>query len=462
MHFQGILGLIVLLAVAFAASENRRRVNFKGTVAGVLLQVLIAAVLLNLPLFKQIFLYMNSVVLALNEASKAGTSFVFGYLGGGPLPFAGSTGMSYILAFQALPLVLLVGALSALLFYWRVLPHVVKGFSFLFQKLLNIGGALSLGASTTIFLGMVESPLLIKPYLSEMTRSELFTLMACGMASIAGTVMVLYSTFLQGVIPDPLGHVLTASLIHIPAAITIARVMIPETNEQTAGALIPEQTAGSSMEAITKGTLDALTLLLNIIAMLIVAVALVALVNEGLALLPEIDGRGVTLQMLLGYIMAPIVWLFGIPWAEARTAGYLMGTKTILNELLAFLDLAKLPPGALSPRSKLIMTYALCSFANFGSTGILIGGLGSMVPGRRSEIVSLGIKALLAGTLATCMTGAVVSFSCDASCFPVAPFPPPFGPPLSPFPIFLTFTDSADYNSCSGKNYGYIYYISST
>jgi CNT family concentrative nucleoside transporter len=410
MHFQGILGLIVLLAVAFAASENRRRVNFKGTVAGVLLQVLIAAVLLNLPLFKQIFLYMNSVVLALNEASKAGTSFVFGYLGGGPLPFAGSTGMSYILAFQALPLVLLVGALSALLFYWRVLPHVVKGFSFLFQKLLNIGGALSLGASTTIFLGMVESPLLIKPYLSEMTRSELFTLMACGMASIAGTVMVLYSTFLQGVIPDPLGHVLTASLIHIPAAITIARVMIPETNEQTAGALIPEQTAGSSMEAITKGTLDALTLLLNIIAMLIVAVALVALVNEGLALLPEIDGRGVTLQMLLGYIMAPIVWLFGIPWAEARTAGYLMGTKTILNELLAFLDLAKLPPGALSPRSKLIMTYALCSFANFGSTGILIGGLGSMVPGRRSEIVSLGIKALLAGTLATCMTGAVVSF----------------------------------------------------
>jgi len=272
-----------------------------------------------------------------------------------------------------------------------------------------MGGALSLGASTTIFLGMIESPLLIKPYLAEMTRSEIFTLMTVGLASIAGTVMVLYATFLNGIIPDALGHILIASLIHVPAAVTIARIMVPETGMQTAGMLEPGRTASSSMDAITKGTLDALGLLLNIVAMLVVAVALVSLANKGLSMLPEIGGNPITMQLLLGYIMAPVAWLFGIPWEEARTAGYLMGVKTIINELLAFIDLSQLPADALSPRSRLIMTYSLCSFANFGSLGILIGGLGSLIPERRTEIVSLGLKSLLAGTLATCMTGAVVS-----------------------------------------------------
>lgn len=410
MHLQGIAGVAVLIGIALAVSEKRRDINYKGVIAGIVLQLAIAAILLNVPAVKQVFLFLNRIVLSLEEATRAGTSFVFGYLGGGPLPFdEKSPGMSYTLAFQALPLVLLVGALSSLLFYWRILPAVVRAFSLLFQKTLNLGGALSLGASTTIFFGMVEAPLLIKPYLREMTRSELFSLMACGMASIAGTVMVLYSTILKGIIPDPLGHILIASLIHIPAAITVSRIMIPESGKQTAGMLTPEQTSKSPMDAIARGTLDGLTLLINIVAMLIVAVALVNLVNQVLGLLPAMGGKAVTLQMLLGYVMAPIVWLFGIPWAEAQTAGYLMGTKTILNELLSFLELAKIPPEALSPRSRLIMTYALCSFANLGSLGILIGVLGSMVPERRTEVVSLGIKALFAGTLATCMTGAVVS-----------------------------------------------------
>jgi len=410
MPFQGIIGLIVLTGIAWCISENRRKVNIRGMAAGVVLQFVIALMLFNIPLFKSIFLVLNRVVLSLNDATKAGTSFVFGYLGGGAPPFLETNqGAGFILALQALPLVLVVGALSALLYYWRILPVVVGLFSYLFQKTLNTGGALSLGASTTIFLGMVESPLLIKPYLGQMTRSELFTLMTCGMASIAGTVMVLYSTLLKGIIPDPLGHILTASLIHIPAAVTIARIMVPETGERTDAMPAPRQTAGSSMDAITKGTLDALSLLVNIIAMLIVAVALVNLVNRGLGLLPNIGARPVTLQMLLGHVMAPVVWLFGIPWEEARTAGQLMGAKTIINELLSFVDLANLPAGALSPRSRLIMTYALCSFANFGSLGILIGGLGSLVPERRTEIVSLGMKSLIAGTLATCMTGAVVS-----------------------------------------------------
>ncbi len=413
MPYQSFLGIILLICIAWLLSDNRRGVSYKGTAAGVALQFGIAALLLNVPAFKGIFLFLNRIVLSLDEATRAGASFVFGYLGGAASPFiekSGNSGAGFILAFQALPLVLVVGALSSLLFYWRILPFAVRMLSLLFQKTLNIGGALSLGTATTIFLGMVEAPLLIKPYLREMSRSELFSLMACGMASIAGTVMILYSTLLKGVIPDPLGHILIASLIHIPAALTISRIMIPETGPQTAGMLAPHQASANSMDAITKGTIDALSLLLNIIAMLLVAVALVHLVNQLLGLLPAIGGKAVTLQMLLGYVMAPIVWLFGIPWAEAQTAGALMGTKTILNELLAFIDLSNLPPDALSPRSRLIMTYALCSFANFGSLGIMIGGLGSMVPDRRTEIVSLGIRALVAGTLATCMTGAVVSF----------------------------------------------------
>lgn len=409
MKLQSLFGLFAIAGIAWLLSENRRNVKWKSAAAGILLQIAIAGLMLNVPAFKDFFLVLNKLVIALEDASKAGTAFVFGYLGGGPLPFDEKfPGSSFILAFQALPLVLVIGALSSLLFYWRVLPYVVKALSLALQKALNIGGALSLGCSTTIFLGMVESPLLIKPYLKQMTRSELFSLMTCGMACIAGTVMVLYSTILKGVIPDPMGHILIASLIHASAAITVARIIIPETGEQTTGSLMPGQTASNSMDAIVKGTLDGLHLLLNIIAMLVVMVALVYLANQCLSALPDINGGPVTLQKLLGYLMSPIVWLFGIPWSEAQAAGSLMGTKTMLNELLAYIELAKLPPEALSPRSRLIMTYALCSFANFGSLGILIGGLGSMVPERRDEVVSLSIKALLAGTIATCMTGAVV------------------------------------------------------
>jgi CNT family concentrative nucleoside transporter len=409
MRIQGILGIIVFLAIAWSVGEKRKRVRYTTVLAGVAVQFGVAAVLLYVPFFKKLFLLLNGVVLSLEAATRAGTSFVFGYIGGGKPPFfMQDPGANFILAFQALPLVLVIGAMSSLLFYWRVLPVVVRGFSFLLQKTMNIGGALGLGASTTIFLGMVESPLLIKPYLAIMTRSELFSLMTVGMACIAGTVMVLYATFLNGVIPDPIGHILIASFIHVAAALTIARIMVPETGEETAGSLVPERTATSSMDAVVKGTMDGLHLLLNIIAMLLVMVALVHLANLLMELLPDVGGGPLTLQRLLGYVMAPVVWLFGIPWSEAPTAGALMGTKTVLNELLAFLDLARLPQGALDARSRLIMTYALASFANFGSLGILIGGIGSLAPDRRDEVVALGMKALLAGTLATCMTGAVI------------------------------------------------------
>lgn len=409
MFFQALLGLIVFTGIAWLLSENRKGVKYATALSGVAVQLCIAAILLYVPFFKKIFLLLNRVVLALESATKAGTSFVFGYIGGGPPPFLlTDPGSNFILAFQALPLVLVIGALSGLLFYWRVLPVVVRSFSLLLQKTMNIGGALGLGASTTIFLGMVEAPLLIKPYLRTMTRSELFSLMTVGMACIAGTVMVLYAAFLNNVIPDPLGHILIASFIHVAAAITIARIMVPETGGETSGRLAPTQTATSSMDAVVKGTMDGLHLLLNIIAMLVVMVALVFLSNQIVGLLPEVGGKPLTLQRILGFVMAPVVWLFGIPWPQAQIAGSLMGTKTVLNELLAFLELAKLPAEALDPRSRLIMTYALSSFANFGSLGILLGGLGSLAPERRDEIVGLGMKALLAGTLATCMTGAVI------------------------------------------------------
>ena len=409
MRFQGVLGILVFLAIAWLISEKRRLVRASTIVTGVAVQFAIAGLLLYVPAFQRLFLLLNNVVLALDSATKTGTAFVFGYVGGGPPPFMmQDPGANFVLAFQSLPLVLVIGALSALLFYWRVLPYIVKAFSVMLRKTLRIGGALGLGASTTIFLGMVEAPLVIKPYLKNMTRSELFSLMTVGMACVAGTMMIVYSTVLTGIVPNPLGHILVASFIHVAAAITIARIMVPETGEETAGSLLPHRSATSSMDAIVKGTADGLTLLLNIIAMLIVMVALVELVNVLLRVLPNFLGQPLTLERLLGFVMAPIVWLFGIPWSQAHTAGSLMGTKTILNELLAFINMSKLPAGALDPRSRLIMTYALTSFANFGSLGILIGGLGSLSPERRDEVVSMGMNAIVAGTLATCMTGAVV------------------------------------------------------
>src|ERR1043166_3217 len=276
MRFQGVLGIIVFLTIAWAISEKRNSVKLRTVLTGVAVQFAIAGILLYVPFFKRLFLLLNNVVLALDSATRAGTSFVFGYLGGGPPPFMmQDPGANFVLAFQALPLVLVIGALSSLLFYWRILPYIVRGFSLALQKTMNIGGALGLGSSTTIFLGMVEAPLVIKPYLKNMTRSELFSLMTVGMACIAGTVMILYATILNGVIPDPLGHILVASFIHVAAAITIARIMVPEPAEETAGMLVPERGATSSMDAIVKGTSDGLILLFHIVAMILVILSLV-------------------------------------------------------------------------------------------------------------------------------------------------------------------------------------------
>ena len=410
---QSAFGLVVLVCLAWAISEDRRRASWRVALAGIAVQLILAALLLKLPPLKAAFAWLNDAVLALQRASEAGSSFVFGYLGGGPLPFeASSPGAGFILAFRALPLIIVVSALTALLTYWRILPMVVRGFSILLERSLNVGGAVALATAANVFVGMVEAPLFIRGYVRELTRSELFVVMAAGMATIAGTVLVLYATILGPVIPDVAGHLLVASIISAPAAITMAKLMVPETaarSERTTGAeLTPEPDAESAMDAITKGTQSGLQLFLNVVAMLIVLVALVHLVNAILGLLPDLAGQPLTLERLLGWAMAPLVWLMGVPWSEAVTAGGLMGVKTVLNEFIAYLQLAALPPEALGERSRLILTYAMCGFANFGSLGILIGGLATLVPERRSEIVGLGLKSIVAGILATSATGAVV------------------------------------------------------
>jgi CNT family concentrative nucleoside transporter len=373
------------------------------------MQLFLAAVFLRAPIFQEFFLSLNNVIMSLEESTRAGTSMVFGYLGGGPLPFEEKLpDSSFILAFRALPLILVISALSSLLFYWRILPVVVRGFSHLLEKGMRLGGAEAVGVAANVFLGMVESPLFVRPYLKKMTRSEIFTVMTCGMATIAGTVMVLYASLLSKIVPNTMGHILTASIISAPASVMIAKIMIPETQPLTSGKLAPPEEVHSPMDALTRGTIQGVTLLINIIAMLIVLVALVHLVNLMLGLLPSPESEPLTLQRMLGFLMAPVAWLMGIPWSEAQVTGQLMGTKTILNELIAYLDMSRLPDGSMTTRTSIITTYALCGFANPGSLGIMIGGMGTMVPERRSEIASLGMKAIVAGTLAKCMTGAVV------------------------------------------------------
>ncbi|MEH2502450.1 CNT family concentrative nucleoside transporter [Bradyrhizobium sp. AZCC 1578] len=411
LQLQSAFGVLALLAIAWACGENRRAVSLRQVAIGLAVTIVTALVLLKLPPVAKAFGAINDAVGTIAAATRAGTSFVFGYLGGGALPFdLKAPGADFILAFQALPIVLVMSVLTTLLFYWRVLPPIVRGMAWLLERTLGVGGAVGLSAAANIFLGMVEAPLFIRPYLAQLTRSELFLVMTGGMAGIAGTVLVLYATFLAPLIPDAAAHFVIASVLGAPAAILISLIMVPETSDKRTGGSLsdPDTHASSTMDAITKGTAAGLELLLNIVAMLLVLVALVYLVNAILGLLPEIGGAKISLQRLLGLVMAPVCWLMGLPWPQAVTAGSLMGTKTVLNELIAYLDLSKLGTDALDPRSRLIMLYAMCGFANFASLGIMIGGLGTMAPDRREEINALGLKSIVSGTLATCLMGAVV------------------------------------------------------
>jgi concentrative nucleoside transporter, CNT family len=411
LQLQSAFGILALLAIAWACGENRRAVSARQAAIGLAVTLVTAIVLLKLPVVARAFGAINDAVGAISAASRAGSSFVFGYIGGGTAPFdVKAPGADFILAFQALPIVLVMSVLTTLLFYWRILPPVVRGMAWLLERTLGVGGAVGLSTAANIFLGMVEAPLFIRPYLKQLSRAELFLVMTGGMAGIAGTVLVLYATLLAPIIPDSAAHFVIASVLGAPAAILVSLVMVPETSgKRTGGGLEnPDAQASSMIDAIVKGTTAGLELLLNIVAMLLVLVALVYLVNAVIGLLPEIGGAKISLQRLLGYLMAPVCWLMGLPWQQAITAGSLMGTKTVLNELIAYVELSKLPADALDPRSRLIMLYAMCGFANFASLGIMIGGLGTMAPERREEINALGLKSVVSGTITTCLMGAVV------------------------------------------------------
>ena len=410
---QSALGVLAIIGLAFATSENRGAVNWPQAGIGLGVTVALALVMLKVPKAEVAFAAINDGVNAIATATRAGTAFVFGYVGGGPLPFeVKEPTATFILGFQALPVVLVMSVLSSLLFYWRIMPPIVRGFSWALERTLNVGGAVGLSTAANIFVGQVEAPLFIRPYLVKLSRGEMFVVMTGGMAGIAGTVFVLYATILANAIPNAAGHIVVCSVLGAPAAILISLIMVPDTKRAHIGGVLAdlevEQVATSTMDAVVKGTGAGLELLLNIVAMLIVFVALVHLANAMLGLLPDLYGAPVTLQRLLGFVMAPVCWLMGIPWSEAVTAGGLMGIKTILNELIAYLQLAALPDGALSPRSRLIMLYAMCGFANFGSLGIMMAGLSTMCPEKRDEVVSLGLKSIVSGTLTTCLLGAIV------------------------------------------------------
>ena len=403
------LGLAALLLLAFLCSEDRRRIPWRTVVGGVGLQIVFALVLIGVPGTDRVMFWLNDAANALHAATLTGTQFVFGYLGGGAPAFAEShPGASFILAFQALPLVLTISALASLLFYWGVLQRVTAGFAWLLRRSMGIDGPLALGAAVHVFVGMIEAPLLVRPYLARMQRGELFALMTCGMAGVAGTVMIIYASILAPFVSNALGNILIASIISTPAGLAVAALMVPfDASDRAEGRLVVDDPPVSSLDALVKGTMDGVPILAAIIAVLLVTVALVTLANMTLGLLPAWDGGAVTLQRLLALPFRPVMWLIGVPWAETATASILMATKTVLNEFVAYLNLSQLPGDALSSRSRMILTYSLCGFANFGSLGIVIGGLGAMVPSRRPEIVGLGLRTILSGTIATCMSGAV-------------------------------------------------------
>ncbi len=346
------------------------------------------------------------------DATEAGTSFVFGFLGGAPVPYEETIpGGTVTFAFRVLPMIIVVSALSAVLYHYQILPWAVRGFAWALARTLRISGAASFATAANVFVGMVEAPLMVRPYLARMNRADLFIVMVGGMATIAGTLFAVYTFMLEGIIEGAAGHLLTASIISAPAAIVIARIMSPppeDADEDDSRVELP-RIYENGIDALTRGALDGLRLLAYIIGMLIVFLAIVALINIILGALPLPDSWGeISFQRLLGLALAPVAWALGATtWAEANTAGQLLGAKIVLNEFVAYIQMSQLPEGALRERTGVIMAYALCGFGNFGSVGIMIGGIGAVVPERRLEIARLGIRSIIAGSIATGMTGAI-------------------------------------------------------
>lgn len=408
---QSLVGIALTLLICWALSEDRKRFPWRLALGALAVQVGLVLLLFGLPAARGVVAGISSAVDGLAAGTAQGTQFVFGYLGGGPQPYAvdNPAGL-FVFAFQVLPLILVISALSALLWHWGVLKWIIRGFGFLFEKTMGMGGASATATAANIFVGMVETPIIIRAYLDKLTRSELFLMMVVGLATVAGSTMVAYATLLKAVLPNAAAHVLVASVVSAPAGVLLSRLMIPEKKGE--GGVAVDYTSllkyDSAIDAISKGVSDGLMVVLNISAILIVFVAFVAIGNELLGLIPHIGGQPVTIERVLGVLFSPLAWSLGIDWSEAGKAGYLLGVKLMLTEFIAFIQLGAIPAGEMSERTRMIMTYALCGFANVGSVGITVSGMGILMPERRNEIIDMVWKALLAGFLATCMTAAVV------------------------------------------------------
>jgi CNT family concentrative nucleoside transporter len=412
-QLRGIIGIAVLMGLAWAVSENRRTLPGWRWIAGALaLQGLLAVLIVRVPAVWAAVGLVNNAVSAVEAATLKGSSYMFGYLGGAELPFALKEGAQppLIIAFQILPLVIVFSALSALLWHWGVLRWTVNGLSFLLRRSLGVSGVVGLSGGASVFLGVVEAPLVTRAYFGKVSRSELFQIMTLTMATISGAILILYATTLKATVPDAVGHMISASLISLPAALLVARLMVPPAADDAATEIDAAETGlkyESSIDAIIKGTLDGLQLFLAVIAVIITVFALVALVDMALAATTlTVEGEPLSLKRMLGWALAPFMWLLGVPWGEAQAAGGLMGTKAVLNEYVAYLELAALAPGTLGPRATLIVTYALCGVANLASVGLLVSTIGTLCPERRAEAAGLGMKSWIAGNLASAMTGA--------------------------------------------------------
>jgi CNT family concentrative nucleoside transporter len=409
-QFQGLIGLAAVLLLAWSLSKDRaNRPGWRWLGGALLLQLAIAVIVVRVPAVWAAVSVANQGVAAIEKATLVGSSYMFGFLGGAPLPFALAQGASppLIIAFQILPLIIVFSALSALLWHWGILKALVRGLSWALRRTLGVSGVVGLGGGGTLFLGVVESPLALRAWFATMSRSDLFAIMAMIMATISGAILVLYASTLGNVIPNAAGHLIVASLISLPAALMVARLMVPGQPQSTEPAE-PDLAYDGAMDAVVRGAMEGVQLMLAVIGIIITIFALVALADQILALAPHVDGAALTLKRMFGWIFSPFMWAIGVPWDQAPAAGALMGTKAILNEYVAYLDLAALPAGTLDPRSALIVTYALAGFANLASIGLLVSTIASLSPERRAEAAGLGVKSWIAGNLATLMTGAMI------------------------------------------------------
>ena len=410
---QILIGFVGLVCIAIPFSQNRTSINYRYIFVAIIFQIILAFALLKIPFIVQIFAYLSDGVSSLQAATQEGAEFVFGYLSNSSnSPFeASGAGNSMIFAFQILPLIIVISSLSALLWFWNILPLIIRAVSKVFEKLFNIGGPIGLGATANIIMGQVEAPLLVRPYLSRMSEKELLILMTAGMSTVSGSIMIALVSMLQPQFPDLnlIQHLVSASILSIPAAIMYANIMIPSAEVTNFDGNSIPKVYGSSMDAITRGTRDGLDICLNVGAILIAFIALVSLLNSILGIAGGWVGiTDLSLQLILGYMFFPIVWLMGIPLSETLASAELLGLKTALNEFVAYGALANIEPGVLSERSKLITLYGLCGFANFSSVGILVSGISAMAPERKNDLIKVSLKALIGATLASCMTGLVI------------------------------------------------------